>query len=101
MCCGYRKLADYFYLTVFFYIDALVLFFHNGVALGLWMLLLGLWMLSLGLWMLSFRSLLTFCDGTYWLLVTDVYNESVWYSTNCGRYGWDVLIRFSVGELLI
>jgi len=83
MCCGYRKLADYFYLAVVFFIDAVVLCFRNGIALGLWMLL--------------FRSLLTFCDGTYWLLVIDVYNECVWYSTNCSWYSWGVCVRFCVG----
>jgi len=63
MWCGFRKLGDCFYLT-FFLIDAVVLFFCKGIALVLWILLFG--------------SLLTFCDGTYWSLVIDVYNESVW-----------------------
>ena len=40
-------------------IDAVVLFSRTDVTLGLWML--------------SFKSLLTFCDSTYWPLVIDVY----------------------------
>jgi len=49
--------------------------------------------------MLLFGSLLTFCDGTYWPFVIDTYNESVWYSTNCGRYSWGVSVWFGVGKL--
>jgi len=49
--------------------------------------------------MLLFGSLLTFCDRTYWPFVIDVYNESVWYGTNCGRYSWGVSVWFGAGEL--
>jgi len=49
--------------------------------------------------MLLFGSLLTVCDGTFWPLVTDVYNESVAYGTNYGRYSWGVRVRFCAGEL--
>jgi hypothetical protein len=70
MWCWLRKLGVYFYLTVFL-IDAVVLFFCNGIALGLWML--------------SFGSLLTFCDGMYWPLVIDAYNESVWLAQIAAR----------------
>jgi len=49
--------------------------------------------------MLLFGSLLTVCDGTFWPLVIDVYNESVGYGTNCGRYSWGVSVRFGAGEL--
>jgi hypothetical protein len=83
-CCGYRKLADGFCLNVFVLIDTAVLFFCNAVALGLWML--------------SFRSLLNVCDGTYWPLVIDVYNECVWYGTNCGWYSWGVCFWLCVGN---
>ena len=41
-----------------FFIDVVVLFSRDDVTLDLWML--------------SFRSLLTFCDSTYWPLVIDV-----------------------------
>jgi len=44
-----------------FFNDAVVLFSRNEVKLGLWML--------------SFRSLLTFCDSTYWPLAIDVYTH--------------------------
>ena len=44
-----------------FLIDSVVLFSRNDVTFGLWML--------------SFRSLLTFCDSTYWPLVIDVYTH--------------------------
>jgi hypothetical protein len=44
-----------------FFTDAVVLFSRNDVTLGPWML--------------SFRSLLTFCDNTYWPLVIDVYTH--------------------------
>jgi len=50
--------------------------------------------------MLLFGSLLTVCDGTFWPLVTDVYNESVAYGTNYGRYSWGVRVRFCAGELI-
>jgi hypothetical protein len=83
-CCGYRKLADCFCLNVFVFIDTAVLFFRNAVALGLWML--------------SFRSFLNVCDGTYWLLVIDVYKECVWYGTNCGRYSWGLCVWLCAGD---
>jgi len=42
MGCGYQKLGNYFYLTVCgFFVDAVVLFFHDNIALGLWMLSFG------------------------------------------------------------
>ena len=58
MWCGYRKLRNYFYLTMS--VDSSVM---------PWVY----FPVTLGLWMLSFRSLLTFCDSTYWPLVTYVY----------------------------
>jgi hypothetical protein len=84
--CGYLKLGNYFHLTVFFFIDSVFFISCNDVALGLWMLLFG--------------SLLTFFDDTYWPFVIDVYNKSVWYSTNCGRYSWGVSVWFGAGELI-
>jgi hypothetical protein len=60
MWCGYQKVGNYCYLTVF--VDSSLMqwfYFRNDVTLGLWML--------------SFRSLLTFCEGTHWPLVIDVH----------------------------
>jgi hypothetical protein len=61
MWCGYQKLGDCFYLTMFVDSSLMSWFYFplNDVTLGLCML--------------SFRSLLTFCYRTYWPLIIDVY----------------------------